>query len=89
MSHTLTDSQGHPFEVVVVMRDGVQCRTCERIIRVREKAGEYREVVVRDDGVEVRAGARYHRCRDCLYREPLNTFNKSWRKDAPREEVQG
>lgn len=81
----LRDSQGREFVVQLILTDGVRCsdESCGRVIRVREKASVYPVLAPRrDDGVLAPTGKTFHRCRDCLYREPINDYNRIWRKDA-------
>lgn len=81
----LRDAQGVEFVPYVIQYDGTRCVEpgCGRSIRVRERAACYPVTIERrDDGAVVPSGRVKFRCRECLYREPINDFNRGWRKDA-------
>lgn len=69
-------SSGDEFLVGHIAEDGIACRACSRIIRVRERAAFF--------GVHLEPQAQWM-CRECLYAEPLTEHNK-WRKDHPSHE---
>ena len=82
----LLDAKGREFSVHVMRHDGTRCDAsdgCGRIIRVREKCSCYPVTIERrEDGAVVPSGRVFFRCRDCLYRDPINDHNRGWRKDA-------
>jgi hypothetical protein len=62
---------GESFTPRVMMQDGLRCRFCGRVIRVRETYAEF---------AEQKNPAHTIECRDCLYDAPLNDFNREWRE---------
>lgn len=83
MAETLVDASAEPFRIYVIQYDGTRCFQCDRVIRVREKCGAYSPKVTRKENGESEAtGHTRFRCRECLYAEPINEHNRTWRKDA-------
>lgn len=82
MPHPFLTYLGEPFKVVQVWQEE-KCRTCFRVIRVRERCGFFAQQPERPLPTgfcdEFNVVAR-HECRDCLNSEPLTDFNK-WRTD--------
>jgi hypothetical protein len=77
MAHPYLTHTGEPFVLRVVKRDGVLCRWCGRVIRVREVYSFFPGQVP----------PYLCECRDCLYSAPLTEFNK-WRKDHHEHNVE-
>ena len=61
---------GEMFTPHTMMEDGMTCRFCQRVIRVRERCGYF---------MNPSALSQYE-CRDCLYDAPVTDFNREWRE---------
>jgi len=71
---------GERFDTVTIWEDGHKCRVCQRVIRVRERAGFFPAQPAVPPAGEVCA---QYECKDCLFNEPINNLNQDWRGTTP------